>query len=1245
MLRYVSSAALALGLVLGVLPASPALAAPTTFYVGTTADQNDGGDCTNPSNMDCSLRDAILAANANGNPGELDVIEVPNNTYPLTGASDEDAGMTGDLDITQAVEINFHDSNVIAPNCAPEESQGTDRVFDVLGTTVIMNDVEFVCGGGVIDGGGIRNAGGTLTLNGSSGHGNVSDARGGAIYAGFPGDQPSTTTLDATTIFDNESVNGGGIYNDDGDSLFVRNGSSIQSNTAGQAQGGGDGGGIWNAGHTEITDSTVGGSESGNIAENDGGGIWTGRFEQCEGDCTLILNGTTVSHNAAARDGGGIYNDSDRVELLGSHVDLNVAGRLPDSEGPDGGNGGGIWTWASPPEEGEEQVDNPAGLYVQGDSSVNENVAWARLEQDDGTFFVGGQGGGIWNRGHAEVSDSTVDDNQAERQGGGVYTRGGPFSLILQGGSVSFNDSGSDGGGIYNEFDSVQISNSTIEENEAGSFPAGEGGYGGNGGGIWTIGFEQTGLFLDSSRVMSNDAENGDDPENGDAFGGDGGGIYNQGHATILNSQVGSEEPGRGNHADLEGGGIWTGFGIGRTLDIRGSRINGNTAGTNGGGIYNDHDRVVIDGSEVNGNSAGGFDLCGDECFSGGDGGGIWTEGRPFGEEEEDEGPGLYVTDSEIDGNLAERCDSFACDGFGDGGGIWNGGHAEISEDTSVSDNIAEREGGGIWTSPSENGGCEICTLLVTDSDVNDNTAAGDGGGIWAQSDLVDVLRSTIDGNRAGIFIFTFFICQNDGPCEEFNEDQVTGGNGGGIWHDSGRRLGPSGLFVSHSAVTRNTSFLSDEQMEADGGGGIWNGGFAEVFNSTISGNEAEGRGGGLYQLGFTGNSDVLSSTIAFNHADQGGGGIAVGEDNNQIHVGLHNSIVSNNTREDEGGPTANDCSEEQEGEIVSNGYNMDTDDTCNLNTGLSDLPATDPLLLPLEENEPGETETHELPAGSPAVDTGAPPPNDGPGCPDDDQRGVIRPQGPQCDRGAYERNLNQAVADPSAGDGQPPPRVCDIIGTTDNDIMIGTPIGETLCGLAGDDVIRAGDGPDNLFGDEDDDVLVGGQGDDQLVGGLGSDTGDYSDAPGSVDADLNRGTAVGEGASTDGLHQLENLIGSPFRDVLKGSSGPNRLIGKKGSDLIVGRGGADLLKGSRGRDTEKGAKGRDLVKGGKGKDTLRGGKGKDTLTGGQKPDNVKGNKGKDSLRGGGHDDYLNGGSNTDACNGGSGNNTLVNCE
>ena len=81
-----------------VAPASPAFAGQTTFAVTKTADTNDGA-CTA---ADCSLREAIVAANAANGAG----VEVPAGTYKLSIAGrDENFAATGDLDIRAGMTI------------------------------------------------------------------------------------------------------------------------------------------------------------------------------------------------------------------------------------------------------------------------------------------------------------------------------------------------------------------------------------------------------------------------------------------------------------------------------------------------------------------------------------------------------------------------------------------------------------------------------------------------------------------------------------------------------------------------------------------------------------------------------------------------------------------------------------------------------------------------------------------------------------------------------------------------------------------------------------------------------------------------------------------------------------------------------------------------------------------------------------------------------------------------------------
>ncbi len=135
----------------------------------------------------------------------------------------------------------------------------------------------------------------------------------------------------------------------------------------------------------------------------------------------------------------------------------------------------------------------------------------------------------------------------------------------------------------------------------------------------------------------------------------------------------------------------------------------------------------------------------------------------------------------------------------------------------------------------------------------------------------------------------------------------------------------------------------------------------------------------------------------------------------------------------------------------------------------------------------------------------------------------------------------------------------------------------------ASNDVV-IGDGASNrLSAGSGDDLVVGGAGAlDDLVGGPGTDTLSYSNAPAGVSIDLAIGfptIQVTGGAGRDTIADFENLIGSPFGDLLAGTDGANAITGLGGADAIVARGGNDALaiRDGAGDDARCGA-GSDVV-------------------------------------------------------------------
>jgi len=107
------------------------------------------------------------------------------------------------------------------------------------------------------------------------------------------------------------------------------------------------------------------------------------------------------------------------------------------------------------------------------------------------------------------------------------------------------------------------------------------------------------------------------------------------------------------------------------------------------------------------------------------------------------------------------------------------------------------------------------------------------------------------------------------------------------------------------------------------------------------------------------------------------------------------------------------------------------------------------------------------------------------------------------------------------------------------------------------------------LVGVGDHNVFLSGPGTDTYDGNDGIDTLSYENARSGVSASLLKPTAFNTGgAGTDKIDDIENLIGSPFDDVLVGAQGVSNVIdGGDGNDLIVGFAGPDILIGGAGSD------------------------------------------------------------------------------
>lgn len=305
-------------------------------------------------------------------------------------------------------------------------------------------------------------------------------------------------------------------------------------------------------------------------------------------------------------------------------------------------------------------------------------------------------------------------------------------------------------------------------------------------------------------------------------------------------------------------------------------------------------------------------------------------------------------------------------------------------------------------------------SLVVRDSSLLDN-AAVNGGAIDAGGAPVKIVDSRLRGNQAvvvdggGGAVF-----QVTGPLtidsSVISGNKSTGGGGGvsgqsvgtpqlmkitdsTISNNSTIENGGGGVFAfgpEKTVITRSTIFNNTFAgvRQAGAGGGIFNAGDMTITDSTIVGNVAGGRdlpnaeAGGIFNAS-GGTGRITATTIAGNRAvgpGATGGGIVDGS-----RWILTATILADN----QGG----NC----DPRVRDGGFNLDTGRSCGFTKRAIHA---NPRLGPLAANG-GPTQTMGLLPGSPAINwVGA----QRASCRGTiDQRGVPRPQGPQCDIGAVE--------------------------------------------------------------------------------------------------------------------------------------------------------------------------------------------------------------------------------------------------
>ncbi|MBX7055579.1 MAG: FG-GAP-like repeat-containing protein, partial [Pyrinomonadaceae bacterium] len=466
-----------------LMGAVAALANAAELVVTNTADANDG-----VCNADCSLREAVAAANAS--PTD-DIITFDPTVFGIA--------RTITLGGTQLQAVNNGTLTINGPGAGLLTISGNNQsriLFLAVGARVTLTGIR-VTGGRSTDGG---NGGGILTdtdaeltVNNAAFDGNVgpSGGGGGGAIGGI-----GRTTINNSAFNDNVAFGGGAVFialqplaitncnftanrstQNAGGAVFVFNAPATIGGSIFKANiGAGDGGGVY-ATQSAITISN---SVFQNNRGQDGGAIAN------SGNMTIL--GSLIEGNAAADAGGGIFTINGSMVITDTIINANRSSF---------GGGGGILSYSKMNITASAITNNTADPTSSGGGGIRYRASLSTLFLTNSVIsgnVTSGIGGGLMNEGQGLNDEPAVDargsliaGNTAGLKGGGIYTEGGPFNpgrLDLTNTTVTNNRTQTTGGGLStgNGYSLVNLLNVTISNNVAVQ----------NGGGVESAGFTYT---------------------------------------------------------------------------------------------------------------------------------------------------------------------------------------------------------------------------------------------------------------------------------------------------------------------------------------------------------------------------------------------------------------------------------------------------------------------------------------------------------------------------------------------------------------------------------------------------------------------------------------------------------------------------------------------------------------------------------------------------------------------------------
>ena len=597
------------------------------------------------------------------------------------------------------------------------------------------------------------------------------------------------------TIEDNKGTQGGGVHIENSQNVTIDH-CTIQNNKT-----------------TEVSPNT-----GASVDIGAGGGVFVSDKSR-----VTIQNGSTIQGNTGTR-GGGIYVENSTVEVKNSMIDGNTADDVPKkAPNSNKGLGGGIYSYESTLTVTDSTI---SGNEAKGSTSL----IWYNSKNEISSEALGNGGGGICavgKKSDVTLDGVTVTGNKAtyskKGTGAGIEAQGG--SLTVKDSTISNNEAQGNGGGIFSaEGNVLDVSGSTIQGNKAD-----------NGGGI------HMGEARDTSKTPSKATITDTRILENEAIGsGEGGGVYVGGPradatlkgCTVANNKSVSTGGGIAaklgtvtlddttveNNQAVNGGGLFhLGIAVPGSLTLQnGSIIRNNTASSMGGGLFLwGNVGLKSDNSEISGNKAlYGAGIAASQYtanFASPKLELVDTKVNSNGDANTVMGGGIYAAQGVV---LNAKNTKFLDNTAKSGGGIllWSNSSADLNN-SEVSGNKATGDGGGVYIWDS------TCSLTASNGTVFRENSASNGGGILNNGVLTLKKGTSLVENSAGLY--------GGGLCSSGTVEVESGAK---LYNNHAAQAGDD-VYLFGKGSTMTLTKVGDDWMLDDCGHKI-NGWFADLLDA-----------------------------------------------------------------------------------------------------------------------------------------------------------------------------------------------------------------------------------------------------------------------------------------------------------------------------------------------------------------------------------------------------------------------------